>query len=247
MAINTPTTSAENRNQEEVLIQKTRAEALKKASTVGGFQSDYKRMMSDMMEGKMPKNTDGATAHDSMVLDKEKLGKVIKNEQKMVEKATEGNEQMGLEDMEGGVLGYNTIGEGREGAKLNRAKFHAVEKHEDALAIKQVAEHEAAHGDQVELTGELVLDGKEIDPLLVLEGHAEIRGNEGIGQGMNYHRDNQPEKTYAEGQRLMAGVIRRTSREEVERVLTQTGDLSELQALIDREKKAASLPIAIKP
>ena len=59
MAINTPTTSAENRNREEVLHPKTRAKP-GKASTVGGFQSDYKRMMSDMMEGKMPKNTDGA-------------------------------------------------------------------------------------------------------------------------------------------------------------------------------------------
>ncbi len=227
---------------EEMVVQKARTEALKNAQTVGSFRSDYKRMMSDMMEGKMPKNTDGGSTHVGMVLDKAKLGKVIENEQQMVEKATDGNEEMGLEDMEGGVLGYNTIGEGREGAKLNRAMFHAVEKHEDALAIKQVAEHEAAHGDQRELTGELVIDGKEIDPLLVLEGHAEIRGNEGIGQGMNYHRENQPEKTYAEGQRLMAEVVRRTSREQVERVLTQTGDLSELQALIDREQKAGLAP-----
>ncbi len=244
MAINTPTAPAENRNQEEVLIQKTRAEALKTASTVGGFQSDYKRMMSDMMEGKMPKNTDGASAHDSMVLDKEKLGKVIENERKMIDEVSKGNEAVKIEKMEKGKLGHNTIGGGQNDAALGKGMFEELQKPEDVDMIKQVVGHEVkGHGEAVQLKGELRLDDeKPVDHLLIHEGFAEGEGNKAIGKDISYHRPNQPKEIYREGQLLMAKLIERTSAAAVRRVMTETGDLSELQKIIDREKKSGLSP-----
>lgn len=129
------------------------------------------------------------------------------------------------------------IGGGDESMRLSRATFAMLESADEVSDIKQTVAHESAHGQQVDVHGTLEIDGEEIDPLLLYEGHAEIHGNEAVGMGKAEHREGQPADVYREGQNVVLDIIQSTSREAVERALTGDGDLNRLQQEIDAKKQ----------
>lgn len=138
------------------------------------------------------------------------------------------------------MLGYNRIGGGDESMRLSRETFATLESKDEASDIKQTVAHESAHGEQVDLHGTLEIDGEEINPLLLYEGHAEIHGNEAVGMGKTEHREGQPADVYCEGQNVVLDIIKSTSREAVERALTVDGDLDRLQQEIDQRHALAA-------
>lgn len=148
----------------------------------------------------------------------------------IVDAVTRGHDDIRLDTMpDEAVLGYNTIGGGRTGIHVNRTTLAGIASDDERKEMTQVIVHEEAHGDQVELVGKLKIDGKEIDDLLLYEGHAEVNGNEGAGMSMTDHREGQPEEVYGEGQRLAVMIIRKAGREAFEKAMTKDGDLSALQ------------------
>ena len=68
-----------------------------------------------------------------------------------------------------------------------------------------------------------------MDALLLLEGHAELAGNEAVGKGIDHRRAGQPKETYAEGQDMAIDIIHRVGRAKFDAVLTGSGDVTELQ------------------
>ncbi len=146
-----------------------------------------------------------------------------------LEAAAKGNERLRLADLDANVLGRAQVGGGDGGIELSREVFANAEDAADVERAQHVAAHEGAHAEQARLHGTLVVDGEEIDHLLLLEGHAELTGNDAVGKGMREHREGQPEETYAEGQRLAVEIIARVGRAEFESVLKGDGDVTRLQ------------------
>lgn len=148
----------------------------------------------------------------------------------IVDAVTSGQDDIRLDTMENhGVLGYNTIGGGRAGVHLNRDTLASIDSKDHHTSMEQVIAHEEAHGDQTFLDGELTIDGQIIDHELLYEGHAEVNGNEGAGMSITNHREGQPQEVYAEGQNIALSIIQKAGRSLFERVMTETGEVSELQ------------------
>lgn len=188
-------------------------EAAEKAERIGTFNDRFHSMIERAIKAGQIQNNGEA-----------------KRRLEVVDTVTQGHDDIRLDTMEDdGVLGYNTIGAGRPGIHLNRGILTEIDSDNERKPVMQVIAHEEAHGDQVPLQGEFIIDGHEIDPLLLLEGHAEVNGNEGAGMGIAEHRDGQPQEVYAEGQDIAVTIIQKVGRDVFERVMTETGDVSELQ------------------
>jgi hypothetical protein len=201
---------------DQVELARLQMEAAEQAQTVGTFRSNFRRMIDTALKND---SLDQAAASDRL---------------KAVEIATEGNEDIKLDTTEQGVLGYNYIGAGRSGMRLSRETFANIETADEQDDIEQVVAHEAAHGQQVALKGELVIDGEAIDHTTLYEGHAEIHGNEAVGMSKDQHREGQPDKLYREGQDIAVDIVRKVGRTALERALTKDGDLSKLQHEYDQ-------------
>lgn len=206
-------------------LAQLQAEAAQSAATVGSFRHAFRARVEEALErGEV---TDAAAS--------ERLS--------AVDAVTDGHEGIRLDTTEAGVLGWNTIGGGRGGIRLSRATFAEAEAG-DAPDVDQVVEHEAAHGKQVALTGELIVDGEKVSHLELYEGHAEIVSNEKTGKGINAHREGQPQEVYREGQDAVVKILSKVSRGKLESVLTGSGDLSELQRAIDGKAAEPSYAVA---
>ena len=116
---------------------------------------------------------------------------------------------------------------------LSRERVAAVKDERSAEEVAMIAAHEGAHGEAVPLRGELLpafagQTRREVH-LLLQEGFAEVKANEAMGRSVDAHREGQPQEVYGEGQELILRLIRRTSRQEVERLMTGHGDLEKFQ------------------
>ncbi len=54
-----------------------------------------------------------------------------------------------------------------------------------------------------------------------------------MGESIRRHREGQPQEIYGEGQEMIVGLLQDVQRSELERVLTETGDLDALTALLN--------------
>ncbi len=150
----------------------------------------------------------------------------------VVEKAAEGSEGLSLADLDANVLGQAYVGGGDGGVRLSRDIFAKAQGEGDVEQAQHVAGHERAHAKQAQLHGTLTVDGDEIDHLLLLEGDAELAGNEAVGKGMGHHREGQPEDTYEEGQDAVVDIIHRVGKAKFRAVLRGSGDVTELQGAL---------------
>lgn len=150
----------------------------------------------------------------------------------VVERAARGSESLRLGDLESGVLGQAFVGGGDGGVRLSREVFAGAEGSADVERAQHVAAHERAHGEQAQLKGTLLLDGEEVSHLELLEGDAEIAGNEATGKGMDNHREGQPEEVYESGQDKYVEIARKVGKDKLRRVLRGSGDLSEVQGAL---------------
>lgn len=211
-----------DRTQAEDIAQRMADDAAKQASTVGAFRSNFERSSEHIVGG------DGAQALPPMLVE------TIEQRRRLIERATMGLHDRTLEEKPDGVLGTNTIGGGENGIAHSKQALSDVKDDDDADALAVTDEHEKGHGDAVQLRGELSipeLRGTTVAQmhLLLHEGYAEVRGNEGTNQSIDTHRSGQPREVYREGQDLVCALIRRTSRARVEELMTGDGDLGRFQ------------------
>lgn len=192
-------------------LDDAQVDAAKTADTVGGFVADFRSKTRMLVE-------------EGRVQQAE-----VDERMEVVEAGARGSHSLRLDDLESGVLGQAFVGAGDGGVRLSREVFANAEDRADVERAQHVAAHERAHGEQVQLRGTLVVDGEEIDPLLLLEGDAELAGNEAVGRGMDHHREGQPEAVYEEGQDVYVDLIRRLGKAKVRDVVRGHGDISVLQ------------------
>jgi hypothetical protein len=207
------TPDSQHRPESDEGLRDAQERAAASARTVGAFVEDFRAQARELVK-------DGAA--DEARAD-ERL--------RTVEAAAKGSENLKLADLEANVLGQATVGGGDGGVQLSRDVFANAEGSADVERARHVAAHERAHGEQAELSGTLVVDGEEVDHLLLLEGDAELAGNEAVGRSEGHHREGQPEETYAEGQELLVNLERRVAggRAKIRGVLRGSGNLRELQ------------------
>jgi hypothetical protein len=185
--------------------------AAENAETVGAFVEEFRERTKELVER-------GAVEQGE-----------VEERENVIKAAAKGSEHLKLADLQENVLGQAMVGGGDGGVQLSRDVFATAESAEDAEQAKHVAAHEREHAKQVQLHGTLVVDGKEVDHLLILEGGAELAGNEAVGKGVGHHREGQPEKTYAEGQRAVVDIIHRVGRAKLDAVLKGSGDVTVLR------------------
>jgi hypothetical protein len=212
-----------NEHADVEAVNRMQEEAAAHAGTVGGFRSTFRRLVDQALQ-------DGSIQHAS----------VVRERSAAVDEVTNGQSDLRMEATEAGVLGWNSISAGRSGMRLSKQMYASIRSNADQKNIKQVVAHEAAHGNQVALRGELRLGDRVVDHIELYEGHAEINGNEDVGMSMTQHREGQPKEVYAEGQNIAVDIIKRTSRANFERALTEDGDLDALQRKIDRSYALAA-------
>lgn len=113
--------------------------------------------------------------------------------------------------------------------RISRQTLAGIQSEDEKISMTQVVSHELAHGEQVQLKGDFTLGEQVIDHTVLFEGHAEINGNEGAGMSISQHREGQPAALYGEGQDLAVDIISKVGRAKFEEVMTETGNLAELQ------------------
>jgi hypothetical protein len=196
-------------------------QAAEQAETVGNFVAEFRKRTRELVGQ--------GTVEESEVAERERV----------IEAAAEGSEHLKLADLEANVLGQAMVGGGDGGVQLSRDVFATAGTAADVEQAQHVAAHEREHAKQAQLHGTLVIDGEEIDHLLLLEGGAEIAGNEAVGKGLNHHRAGQPKETYEEGQKAVVDIIHRVGRAKLDAVLRGSGDVTVL-----RDPKEEELALA---
>jgi hypothetical protein len=196
-------------------------QAAEKAETVGNFVAEFRERTRELVE----------------------QGSVEQSEaderKRVIQAAAEGSEHLKLADLEANVLGQAMVGGGDGGVRLSRDVFATAGSAADVEQAQHVAAHEREHAKQAQLHGTLVIDGQEVDHLLLLEGGAEIAGNEAVGKGLDHHRAGQPKETYEEGQKAVVDIIHRVGRAKLDAVLKGSGDVTLLRD--PKEKGAEAL------
>lgn len=220
----------ESEEEVDALLAEQQKQAAEAAQNVGEVKQQFAHRIHQTLQ--LPgvhehSGGDGASASEGMNA-KAVYERLASEKQAQLESATDGIEDLQLNDMEGGVLGYNHIGAGRGGVNLNREIFadgDSAEAHG-----QHTAAHEVTHGGQVELKGELLdEDGIQVHPLLLLEGHAEREANKAVGMSTTEHREGQPEAVYAEGQNLANEIVSKVGEAAFNQTMTGDGDVSRLQ------------------
>lgn len=205
------TPNSQHRPEELEGLSEAQERAAENAETVGAFVAEFRERTQELLES-------GAVEQG-----------VVEERERVIGAAAKGNEHLKLADLQKNVLGQAMVGGGDGGVQLSRDVFATAESAADAEQAMHVAAHEKEHAKQVQLHGTLVIDGKEVDHLLILEGGAELAGNEAVGKGVSHHREGQPEQTYAEGQRAVVGIINRVGRAKLDAVLKGSGDVTLLR------------------
>ena len=196
-------------------------QAAERAETVGSFVANFRDRTRVLVER--------GTVERSEVEERERV----------IEAAAEGSEHLKLADLDATVLGQAMVGGGDGGVRLSRDVFATVGTAADVEQAQHVAAHEREHARQARLHGTLVIDGKEVDHLLLLEGGAEIAGNEAVGKGLDHHRAGQPKEVYEEGQRAVVDIIHRVGRAKLDAVLKGSGDVTLLRDTKEEQVLAA--------
>ena len=203
-----------HRPEEEKGLDEAQLEAARAADTVGSFVKNFRAQTRDLVkEGSVEK----AQVDERLAV---------------VEKAAEGSDGLKIVDLESNVLGQAMVGGGDGGVQLSRDMFAKAAAQGDIERAQHVAAHERAHAKQAQLHGTLTVDGEEVEHLLLLEGDAELAGNEAVGKGLDHHREGQPEDTYEEGQDVVVDIVRKLGNERFRRVIRGTGNVSELQGAL---------------
>ncbi len=217
MTPETPTSSA----QETTLIDAVAARAAEESRTAEEFQRAFDQRIQAIV------GTDGAEALPP------ELAMQFETRKQLIAWALKDVEKAQLADHEPGVGGTNVIGGGAESMTLSRERVAAVKDERSAEEVAMIAAHEGAHGEAVPLRGELLPafagQTRKETHLLLQEGFAEVKANEAMGRSVDAHREGQPQEVYGEGQDLILHLIRRTSRQEVELLMTEHGDLEKFQ------------------
>lgn len=195
-------------------LDDAQVEAAEKAETVGRFVADFRERSRELIEE--------GTVTKAEVDERERV----------VRAAAEGNEHLKLADLEANVLGQAMVGGGDGGVQLSRDVFAEAADASAVQRAQHVAAHELAHAEQAQLHGTLTVDGEEVDHVLLLEGDAELAGNEAVGKGMDSHREGQPEAVYAEGQDVVIDIVRKVGKAKFRQVLRGSGDVTELQGAL---------------
>lgn len=158
---------------------------------------------------------------------------VVTTRLNVMQQATKDQADLCMASTDAGVLGHNTIGGGREGAVLSAEMFASMSTIDDAEQAQHTAEHEARHGKQAHLNGDVVFHNSVVDTLTLYEGDAELAANAAVGLPASEHREGQPAELYREGQAVVYALQQAVGEALVTRVLTETGDVTELQAALD--------------
>ncbi len=196
-------------------------QAAERAETVGSFVAEFRDRTRVLVER--------GTVERSEVEERERV----------IEAAAEGSEHLKLADLDATVLGQAMVGGGDGDVRLSRDVFATAASAADVEQAQHVAAHEREHAKQARLHGTLVIDGKEVDHLLLLEGGAEIAGNEAVGKGLDHHRAGQPKEVYEEGQRAVVDIIHRVGRAKLDAVLKGSGDVTLLRDTKEEQVLAA--------
>lgn len=202
-------------------LDDAQVEAAENAETVGRFVAEFRERTRELVEK-------GAVEKSE-----------VEERERVIEAAAEGSEHLRLADLEANVLGQAMVGGGDGGVRLSRDVFATAGSAADVERAQHVAAHEREHARQVQLRGTLVIDGEEVDHLLLLEGGAELAGNEAVGKGMDHHRAGQPKETYEEGQKAVVDIIHRVGRAKLDAVLKGSGDVTLLRDPTEEQTLAA--------
>lgn len=233
--------------------------AAKSAANVAQFKQNFRTTADDVLQGRTtvsfqappeggdartadaeeapvaadaPEGKPGAALTVAALSDHEKgeLRSVLaKHENEVVAPATDGVEELGVQDMPEGRLGEATIGgEGR----VSKQMLAGMENAKDAKQANHAGKHEEGHVDSVALSGEVVVDGKVEKVDTQYEAYAELRGNRGVGEGARYFRPGQPED-YRHAQEVGIVLEDVAGQEAFEQTLTGDGDVSRLQQKLD--------------
>lgn len=126
-----------------------------------------------------------------------------------IEEAVRGREGATLLREDPRILGRNFVGGGDSQMQLSADMYKRLDGTRQQIEqIDLVFAHEHAHGEQGDA------------PLLWLEGHAEIRANEGTGKAASYRRSGQPAALYGEGQTVVLTAVDVIGRDKVEQGMT---------------------------
>lgn len=152
----------------------------------------------------------------------------------IIANATKDQTHIAIAKTDANVLGFARVGGGDGGIVLSEQYFGAITTMDDAAEMQHAGAHERRHGNQALLTGGVVFDGDSISALMLYEGDAELFANAEVGMAATEHRDGQPNEVYGEGQSV-AYALRQTVGHEIwNRVLTETGDVRELQVALNK-------------
>lgn len=195
-------------------------QAAEQAETVGNFVAEFRERTRKLVER-------GAVEESE-----------VEERERVIQAAAEGSEHLKLADLQANVLGQAMVGGGDGSVQLSRDVFATAGTTADVEQAQHVAAHEREHAKQTQLHGTLVIDGKEVDHLLLLEGGAELAGNEAVGKGLNHHRAGQPKETYAEGQDAVVDIIHRVGRAKLDAVLKGNGDVTLLRDPTEKGEEA---------
>lgn len=180
-----------------------------------------------------PEATDDSVTVTDMAEDQQAEFRAALNqhESQVVAPATDGIENLGVEDMPEGQLGEAEIGgDGRVSKKM----LAGMKDASDAKIANHAGEHEKGHMESVPLTGDLVVDGKVEDTRILYESYAELTGNRGVEEGSHYNRPGQPED-YEHAQDVGVVLEEVVGRATYEKTLTGDGKVGRLQEVLDEK------------
>ncbi|PIR52567.1 hypothetical protein COU76_05945 [Candidatus Peregrinibacteria bacterium CG10_big_fil_rev_8_21_14_0_10_49_10] len=199
----------------ETQVLELQAQAAKQAATVGQFRTTFHRLAEEAIRDEG---------------DAESLREAVHGQETLIDDATDGVEHLGVESMPLGQLGEARIGgEGR----LSQEMLGEITDAADAKQANHAGHHEQAHMESVQLSGDLVLDGQQETRFTLFEAFAELKGNEGVGEGEGYFRHGQPED-YNHAQKVGMR-LRSLTGNEFDRTLTDHGDVGQLQEILDEK------------
>ncbi len=216
----TPETTTASARETE-LVDAVAQGAAEKASTAQDFQREYEQRVRDIM------GSDRAQTLSP------ELMRQLEDRKVLFRRALKDAGHARLENHAPNVGGTNTLSGGTDNMTLNRNMVAAVRDEKSAEEMGIVVAHENGHGEARELRGTLVLpqlrekvhgDIQE----LMQEGWAEAYANRKMGKSLDFHRTGQPDKVYRQGHDLMLDLMRKTSWQDVEELMT-SGNLHAFQ------------------
>ena len=156
---------------------------------------------------------------------------INRHDTQVVSAATDGIQNLGVQDMPEGQLGEANIG---GSGRVSKEMLGRMRDAADAKQANHAGKHEQGHMESVQLKGDLVIDGEVEGARPLYESYAELTGNRGVGEGSHYFRDGQP-ADYKHAQEvgiLLEDVVGRAA---YEQTMTGDGEVVRLQRKLDEK------------